>query len=358
MKYYFRQINEYKNPVPLYFLCGVQYNKKNPQDDKRVVLKEYLKEKKCCSIILEQYFNPKKSSGKLGYDTIGLQNLNDVETLACMAVDGVFIIHESHSTAAEIALFASTEAVAEKTFVLVPDKENAETNHFSGFLELGYKSLMPRHITFTPVIEKHIVNESKVEIKTFFKNNKIGKNLEKKIDDCINNAYRFKVLNIKKSNYHLNYNESISYYIDSNNLINMSIDVQLLKYYMIAIFSISEFRKEIRKTLRYFDGLTVCEVWFKKILLNSIQRNEASSIGKLNCKFEISNSINGRLDFRKAISFILYIFHGLGWIEIDINDKKGITMSKKTDDSTGFKYIYEKYSNIICEDTYLDIEGI
>jgi hypothetical protein len=358
MKYYFRQISKYRNPVPLYFLCGVKYNNKKPDDDKRVVLKKYLDSKGCCSMILEQHFVLNKNNQRLGYEFIELKNLNDVETLACMAVDGIFIIHESHSTAAEIALFASNESVAKKTYILVPDEDNAETNHFSGFLWLGYKDLIPSYITFHPVTEKYIVNESKIEIKTFFKDNQIGENLGKEINKFINNSYDWRTLDISKSDYHTSYNKSVSYYIDSNKKIHIFVDVELLKYYMIAIFSISQFRDEIRNTSNYFQGLEVCETWFKTILLNTIQRDETINILDLKCKFNIANSINGRLDFRKAISFILFIFHAVGWIEIDPADNKGIAISKKTKTSKGFKFIYEKYADIICEEHQLDFEGI
>ncbi|MBV4420329.1 hypothetical protein KM800_13540 [Clostridium tyrobutyricum] len=356
MQYYFKNIAKYKNPVPLYFLCGVKYNFVNPKDDKRVVLKEYLEGKGYHCIILEENFviNKDKNGKMLGYKFINLENLNDVETLACMAVDGIFIIHESHSTAAEIALFASNNCIAKKTFVLIPDKENAEINHFSGFLLWGYSDLIAKREIFYPVTEKYIKNRVNVEIRTYFNKNIIGKNLSAKIDKFIDNKPDNKNLEIIESSYGKNINNLNSYRIESNKKIHISIDLEILRYYTIAIFNIPEFRKDFRSANNFFEGLTICQKWLKKLFLNTVQKHRKEDISSLDCVFEISNSINARLNFRKAISFILYILHAMEWIKIDPRNEKGISISKRTDTSRGFKYIYEKYNNIISKEDLLD----
>lgn len=360
MKYYFKQIDKYINPVPLFFLCGVKYNEKKPDDDKRVVLKKYLEDKGCFSIILEENFvpSPQKYKTKLSYKDIGLNNLNDVEALACMAVDGIFIIHESHSTAAEIALFASNEIVTKKTFVLVPDEENAQMQHFSGFLYFGYKELLPKVILFNPVTEKFIINEDKIEIKTYFCDNKIGENLGNKISKCIEQASEVRQLKIIKFDFNKDGNKINSYYIDSKKKIRVFLNVELLRYYIIAIFSINEFRQELSETKNFLDGVILCEKWFKEILLNTLQRNESENILQYSAIFKISNIVNTRLDLRKAISFILYMFHAVGWIKIDLNDSEGITICRKTSFSTGFKAIYEVYENVIFKEDLAFFEGI
>ncbi len=358
MNYSFKQIYDFNNPDPLFFLCGVKYNEKTPQEDKRVVLKNFLDEKGYHSIILEQHFVPGKNGEKLGYKFIELKNLNDVETLACMLVDGIFIIHESHSTAAEIALFSSHESVANKVFILIPDNENVEENYFSGFLSLGYANLIPKPIIFYPVTEKHLINEHNMKIFTYFNNNKIGENLKKEINKHLSTVIKAKKLKVIKCRYQMNIIDSISYYFSSDNVLCISVDVHLLKYYIMAIFNISDFRREFKHATKFFDVVSICEKWFGSILLNTIQCNEKIKINDFESVFVISNSVNTRLNLRKAISFILYSFHALGWVKIEPSDNSGISISKESETSTGFKSIYTKYTDIICEYQPLNLKGI
>lgn len=361
MRYYFNQIEHFKNPVPLFFLCGVKYNKRNPYDDKRVVLKKYLAMNKCYSIILEENFIPvpyKKGKIRLTYSEIGLNNLHDVETLACMVVDGVFVIHESHSTAAEIALFASNECLTDKIFVLVPDEENAQTKHYSGFLSFAYESLLPKYIIFNPVVEKNIINEENIEIKTYFNQNKIGKHLGEKIDEFVSKADDNKEIQIVKSKFNKKSRKLNSYYIE-NDKIYFFINIQVLRYYIIALFNILEFRNNFKKCNGFKESVCLCESWFKQIMMNTAQRNEKNDIFQYRSIFKISNVINSRLDLRKAISIILYMFHATGWINIDLSsDCKKVSICKKTDSSSGFKVVYEKYYNIILKEELVDFEGI
>lgn len=355
MNYTFKKITNFHNPNPLFFLCGVKYNENNPHEDKRVVLKNYLNSKGYCSIILEEHFVPGMNRKKLGYKFIKLENLNDVETLACMLVDGIFIIHESQSTAAEIALFSSHESVAEKVFVLVPDIENSEEDHFSGFLYFAYKNIIKEPITFYPITEKHIISENTINIFTYFNSNQIGENLSTHIDDYICTINKTKNLTLAKRTYNNKYN-SIVYYFTAGSIIRASINVQYLKYYILALFNISEFRNEFKSTTRFFDAVSSCEKWFKRVLLNTIIENEKTNNRDFKLEFEILNSINPRLDLRKAISLTLYSFHALGWISINPSENRGITISKKTEESSGFKSIYIKYADIINEYQPFDFE--
>lgn len=357
MSYYFKNISNFQNQDSIFFLCGVVFNANKPDEDKRVVLKKFLDKKGFSSIILEENFVIGQNSNKLGYKFIKIKNLNDVETLAGMIVDGIFIIHESHSTASEIALFASNDNIAKKVFVLVPDEENAQENHFSGFLSLGYKDLIRKPFKFYPVTEKHVINENNIKTYTYFHNNQIEEYLGKEIEKCILSTKKPFNLNLMRVSYHTNTINNISYYI-FHNLIHISIDIQLLKYYMMAIFNISEFRIELRNTNTFIEGLEVCEKWFKKVLLNTIQSYEKIMIKDLECKFVLSNLINKRIDLGKAISFILYSFHALDWIKIEPSDDRGITISIRSETSKGFKAIYTKYADIMCEYKTLDLEEI
>ncbi len=356
MTYIFNKITNFHNPNPLFFLCGVKYNEKNPDDDKRVVLKNHLKNKGYYSIILEENFIPGMNGQKLGYKFIELKNLNDVETLACMIVDGIFIIHESHSTASEIALFSSNESVAKKVFVLVPDAEIVEENHFSGFLYFGYKDIIKKPITFYPVIERYIVGENNSKILTYFNKNEIGGYLSQSIDNYIHKISCTQNLNIVKKGYN-NRNSSIVYYFSSDSEIVASINVQVLKFYILALFNISDFRSEFKDTTKFFEAVSICEKWFKMVLISTIQANEKSSIMEYNFRFEILNCVNSRLNLRKAISFTFYAFHAIGWISIEPTEDRGISLSKKTEESEGFKAIYSRYSDLINEYELLDFEG-
>ncbi|EGT3613442.1 hypothetical protein E5N06_08815 [Clostridium perfringens] len=358
MKYYFNQIKEFRNPITLFFLCGVKYNNRQPELDKRVVLKKYLMEKNCHSIILEENFVPRRNGGKLSYSDIYLNNLNDVETLACMIVDGVFIIHESHSTAAEIALFASNEVIRDRIFILVPDEENSQTRHYSGFLSLAYKNLLPNCIEFIPAIEKYMINNEKIEIRTYFNENKIRNNLERKINCAIENTKKINEIKLCKSDYGKEYLKVSSYYIKGKN-IYFFINCKDLRYYIIALFSIKEFRNEVKKNNEFIEVVILCEKWFREIILNTAQRNEKFDISNKNIIMRLTDIKSNNIDLRKTISFIFYIFHALNWIEIYLEDgKRKVRLCKKTTNNTGFKYIYDKYSNIILKEELINFEGL
>lgn len=67
-----------------------------------------------------------------------LKNLNDIETLSAAFANGIIIIHDSISTGAELAAFASNEMLKDKMCVLEPDSTGIEERKISAFLELAF----------------------------------------------------------------------------------------------------------------------------------------------------------------------------------------------------------------------------
>lgn len=109
------------------FLCGTKY-RKGERTDKRNVLKRYINDTYPTMnvVILEENFVFGNRSGYLSYDDIFMKNLNDIEEMTAAFADGIIVIHDSISTGAELAVFASNEYLENKLCVLEPDSTGIE----------------------------------------------------------------------------------------------------------------------------------------------------------------------------------------------------------------------------------------
>lgn len=106
------------DPLKIIFLCGSKFN--NEHYDKRIVLKRYLEQKQnIYPLILEENYEffvdkLKKFQEKIPYSEINLDNLFKVESLTASISDGIIIIHETDSTAAEMGIFATNPIIRKK----------------------------------------------------------------------------------------------------------------------------------------------------------------------------------------------------------------------------------------------------
>ena len=89
---------------------------------------------------MEEYYNFKqnRNSPLLSYYETELFSLFNIEMLAAAFSTNVIIIHESNSTAGEIAAFAGNPYIRDKLIVLAPERYSIEEEKISNFLSLAF----------------------------------------------------------------------------------------------------------------------------------------------------------------------------------------------------------------------------
>ena len=145
MEYMFINKPEFAEPIRVIFLCGIKF--KDNETDKRIVLKNYLEnDPKNKVLILEKYFDfafkNDSSTGLLSYYDAELFNLHNIESFAALVATNVIVIHESLSTAGELGVFGSNEALRDRIITLVPDQFSVEEEKLSSFLRLAFWKIL------------------------------------------------------------------------------------------------------------------------------------------------------------------------------------------------------------------------
>lgn len=323
MESYLFTENETDRKDKIFFLCGVKFSKSD--NDKRKVLKDYL-----CSlnplnkvIILEENFIFGKTNKKyLAYDEIFMSNLKQVEMLTALYSDFVFIIHESNATSAEIGMFASNELLIPKMTLIVPEEIAIEENKINDFMRLAFFRKEEKDkegikkIIFNPALEVWKKSEFKIDYRTYFYNNQIGKNLSKNVRKVINNNSNSndKVI-IKNSQFNNDFNNeyTLSYYIEDN-ILNVKISPQLLRIQILALFNIDEFKNNLRINKEIKEHVTYIEKEYEYILGETIKQRSGKMFNDIKINI-IQSSIN--IDLRQAIGYLLYLFQAIQWISLE-----------------------------------------
>lgn len=351
--YYFKeniQIHDYN----YIFLCGVSLNYQNIQQDKRIVLSEFLKavDENNRPIILEKYFVPnnKKYYKKLTYAEAGFDNLYQVEMLVNFLSDANFIILESISTGAEAGLFLGVPEAQKKTCLLIPDEMAVEEDKLGSFLRLAFSSTYVNILNFYPQIKHNKISENVFQWFTFFNHNEIGKELGASIQDfiCKNVGKREICFTANKSDI----GKGKIYYKIENYKLQIEIQPRILLICFASILNCSEYESEFFSKA----GHTVLEIekkvveWLKKTFINSI----AEKIGDkaLNCSIKIHANID-KMSVNRAIGMILYLFSAADLLAIekkeDYKTTNKIVISKKMVSIGGKKnqFFYYKYKGCI-----------
>ena len=300
----------------IFFLCGTKYKQKS-QYDKRNILKKYIKDKyfKKNVIILEEHFVFGKRKGYLSYDDIFLKNLNDIETLSAAFANGIIIIHDSISTGAELAVFASNEMLKNKICVLEPDSTGVEERKISAFLELaffGEDSTISR-IVYYPEVYSYEISEKHIEKRTNFVNNSITPILGEKICNFIDGCkldldIRFERTRFGKVNHKVG---TISY-SEKENELEVYVSGQVVLYQVIGLLSINNIRKEIRIEKKFYEHVDFICNQYKEILQNTIQKKIKTEVNHISV---FVTEID--VDFRDVIAYSLYMLQALDLISID-----------------------------------------
>ncbi len=346
-KYIFLEHTIEKN-FNIIFLCGVEY-KENDKKDKRKVLKDYLTklDSKNNVIILEENFIFGKSNKKyLAYDEIFMTDLNSAETLTALFSDFVFIIHESNSTAAEIGIFATNEFLKGKICLLVPDRFSVEEEKISSFFSLAFFENRNdiNIINFYPSTEVWRSSSNKSSFRTYFNDNKIGENLSENIKKVLNRDNNFSLsVKIIKSMYKKHFKDlnTISYYYNNTTKkFDVRISIDILKWQIISLFNIEDFKTEIRKEKTINAHVAFVEKYYKNILKNTLEEKENSPID------DFSVLLKGTtLSIRNVIAYLLYLLQAMKKIEI-IQEHEDSSIRKIRIDND-FRNLYEQYSGFI-----------
>lgn len=297
------------------FLCGTKYNRKNIRD-KRIILKEYL-EKNFPSLnvlILEEHFVFGKKAGYLSYDDIFMNNLSDIEEISAAFASGIIIIHESISTGAELAAFASNEFLVNKICVLEPDSTGIEERKISSFLELAYfgdGSTIER-ITYYPQVYPYRISKDHIEKHTNFVNNKItpilGGKVNRFIEKC--NAeldIRFEKMLYKK----INYDKGVVSYALENNRGLVYVPGRVVLYQVMGLLNCDEIRASIRKFDKLHSHISFLDKQYRNVMMTTIQGKEVHEIVGVDVIVKETNK-----DVREVIAYSLYMMQALGLISI------------------------------------------
>lgn len=312
--YIFNQIT-IKADRGIIFLCGTKYRKK-ARYDKRNVLKTYIESKYALKkiLILEEHFVFGKRSGYLSYDDIFMKNLNNIEILSAAFANAIIIIHDSISTGAELAAFASNESLKDKLCVLEPDSTGVEERKISAFLELAFfgEESKIRKIVYYPEVYSYEISEKHIEKRTKFMNNSIGPILGKKICDFIEQCKRdlnicFEEMKYKKVNNDL----GVISYTKTGNELQVYVSGQVVLYQVIGLLSINNIRAELRTMKRLHEHVDYLCKQYKTILHNTIQKNMKVVIEEIAISVKEIN-----IKIRDVIAYSLYMMQAIDMISI------------------------------------------
>lgn len=297
------------------FLCGTKYIEKS-QYDKRNVLKNYIKEhySKKNVLILEEHFVFGKKEGYLSYDDIFLKNLNDIETLSAAFASGIIIIHDSISTGAELAAFASNEMLKSKICVLEPDSTGIEERKISSFLELAYfssKSSICR-IVYYPEVYSYEISEKHIEKRTNFVNNSITPILGGKICEFIDCCKSELDICFEKNKYgKINNKVGTISYSENEGELQIYISGQVILYQVIGLLLKKNIRKGLRTKKKLYKHVDFICDQYKEILHNTIQKKIKTEVKEISVFVKEIN-----VNFREVIAYSLYMLQALDLISI------------------------------------------
>lgn len=340
-------------------------------EDKRKVIQNFLENssegKNFRSIILEENFMfSDKSRRHLNYNHINLKSLKSIELLTSLYSDFILILHESLSTAAEIGMFSTSEAINKKLLVISPDSFTVDEEFFSGFMRLAYqnpyfKTHNIKLLKYTPGVYRFWINNEISKLHTFFVDNTIGHTLSKELKTYLSSLSSIEInfgkktgLHTRPKNYYrLTNSKKLEVIMDSNNLFG----------YLISLFNITKFRDEFisrinvqdikrdsqanrRKKLFKVKTELVLQ-YFKKAIYYTIKTelpNMEKDFGDVDTldnfiDFQTENSV---ASFTECVSYFLYILYALSYIDIKDNDTRFSI-------SVNFKAIFDEYFPLIVK---------
>ena len=320
----------YQDPLNIAFLCGNKYTQSDIRE-KRNILRSFLETNipGCRAVILEDNFVFGKSNMQyLSYDSAFLNNLAQVEQLASLYANSIFIIHETISTAAELGMFAINPALASKVCVLTPDDIAIDERKITGFIYgafIGKKASSNQigaHVIFYPDIEVKRRSAEKSDYYTYFHNNQIGSHLGSQIISFATPTSQFKRITFSKSSYGKSSTapERINYEIDSvQQKVLISIHPDALKIQLLSMFFVAELRTEYRKAKKISEHVTYIVNQYEKILLNTVSEIEGIDLNGFSLECRLKESV---CKLRSAVGYYLYMLQAARLIALEQQNEK------------------------------------
>lgn len=343
MEYMFINKPEFEEPIRVIFLCGVKF--KDNETDKRIVLKKYLEtDPKNKVLILEKYFDfafkNDNATGLLSYYEAELFNLHNIESFAALTATNVIVIHESLSTAGELGVFGSNDALRSRIITLVPEQFSVEEEKLSGFLRLAFwnkkqKLINNKVIRFFPMIKRSMVSERHSFYETYFVDNQLPPSIATQISKQLIEYPRSTVVSISEKSVKI-----------GKNSIRIWMSCDSIKNYMLAILSVGEIRKRLRACKKIYEIKNVFSVAFKDALRNTYYSTNGQRPKTITVHIENQPG----LTFDNAISFMIYFFHACGIMTITCSEDESISVSF----AKGTSMLWEKYSELINPVTFAE----
>ena len=336
MDYMFINKPEFAEPIRVIFLCGVKF--KDNETDKRIVLKNYLEnDPKNKVLILEKYFDfafkNDSNTGLLSYYDAELFNLHNIESFAALVATNVLVVHESLSTAGELGVFGSNEALRDRIITLVPDQFSVEEEKLSSFLRLAFWNKKDRLINnnvirFYPITNRSMVSEMHSFYETSFDDNRLPPSIARRIKSQLIKHPCSKVLAINAENIK-NEKQSIGIWLSCDSI----------KNYLLAILSISEIRKKLRSCKKVYEIRNI----LSNVFVDTLKNTYSSISGEPPKTIAVHIEKQPGLTFDNAISFMMYFCHACGIMKITCNDDDTISVSFSKD----LGLLWKEYSKLI-----------
>lgn len=317
---------EILHPIYIHFLCGNKYNPEH-NNDKREILKNYIDSiDNNYALILEKLFEIEE------YKLLGFKDLEEVELMASHYARSIIILHETVSTAAEIALFGSKNELKNKILVVYAPSKKIETDNIGNFIKFAFfdeGKIINSEYNFYTKLYKY---KNIAFYKTFFKDNKINDDFKKIIIDFWKKAPNVFYIPLTKEN--TLYCKDNTYSIDEKNKdVKLKLNYEFILSLLISIFLNNSLVKDKRNI--EFIVQKVCGL-YQDILKNTISNIEIKNLND----YKIHIKTIDNKDINLPIKFCIYIL-----VKSELINIKGNNISITND----FKKACNEYKDLIVK---------
>lgn len=336
-----------ENPFISVFLCGHKYKSRNTSD-KRAILKRFVEKNidNCRALILEQNFTFRTDTKEyLAYDSAFLNSLSQIEELAAAYADGIIIIHETISTAAELGMFAINPMLSKKICIITPDDMSIDENKITFFIDNSfinndfYETMVGKVIKFYPDIK---VNKKSTEISEYytqFHNDEIGENLGREIIDFISCNRHNKInCKYKKKIFGKNSidNSYVDYAINDSGILEINISINILKIHLLSMFLRDEYRRELRSIKTIKAHINYLYDHYCQLLVNTVLKLSGFTDDEY-VDFNITVKNADICSLKQSIGYFVFLLQALGYINLERDpasedDKRKVVISIELDD--------------------------
>lgn len=327
---------QYTLPFFPVFLCGSKYHSKNDEHDKRNILKKYIETTfpYCKAIILERDFRFGNSTKDfLGYDSIFLKDLLQVEHIAAVYAKKIIIIHETISTGVEVGMFAVFSLLARKMCVICPDAFSIEEDKLGSVIKLAFlKNKKSEYniqlIKYYPDIEIFRFSRNKSDYYNYFHNNEIGtelgRNISLFIKESLNQEFNFSIRRCSFDKIASNERAAQYFVNEEEKKVHVFIHPDTLLIHLCALILLR--KNELRKSKRIIQHVDYIQKEYTMILQNTIVYYDKNELSMYEAKVQMN--IPMPIELRQAIGYFLYMLQGMQLIHLEAIDTRKMEIRK------------------------------